>query len=69
LDPASESGWSYKTNLLLEASKLAEMEGKTDQKAELDKQRDIAQKRTNALSEANQKKKEEASKAATPAKG
>ena len=70
LDPASESGWSYKTNLLLEASKLAEMDGKTDQKAELDKQRDIAQKRTNALSEANQKKKqEEANKTATPAKG
>ena len=70
LDPASESGWSYKTNLLLEASKLAEMDGKMDQKAELDKQRDIAQKRTNALSEANQKKKqEEANKTATPAKG
>ena len=70
LDPASESGWSYKTNLLLEASKLAEMDGKMDQKAELDKQRDIAQKRTNALSEANQKKKqEEANKAAQPAKG
>jgi hypothetical protein len=70
LDPSSESGWSYKTNLLLEASKLAEMDGKTDQKAQLDKQRDIAQKRTNALSEANQKKKqEEANKSPTPAKG
>jgi hypothetical protein len=70
LDPNSESAWSYKTNLLLEASKLAEMDGKTDQKAELDKQRDVAQKRTNALSEANQKKKEEqeAKKAASPAK-
>ncbi len=70
LDPNSESGWSYKTNLLLEASKLAEMDGKMDQKAELDKQRDVAQKRTNALSEANQKKKEEeeAKKAASPAK-
>jgi len=69
LDPASESAWSYKTNLLLEASKLAEMDGKTDQKAELDKQRDIAQKRTNTLSEANQKKKqEEANKTPAPAK-
>ncbi|HAF25205.1 MAG TPA: hypothetical protein DCK93_20250 [Blastocatellia bacterium] len=69
--PNSESAWSYKTNLLLEASKLAEMDGKMDQKAELDKQRDLAQKRTNALSEANQKKKEEeeARKAAKPAKG
>lgn len=70
LDPNSESAWSYKTNLLLEAKKLAEMDGKTDQAAELDKQRDIAQKRTMVLSEANQKKKEaaEAKQAASPAK-
>jgi tetratricopeptide (TPR) repeat protein len=69
LDPNSEAAWSYKTNLLLEASKLAEMDGKMDQKAELDKQREVAQKRTQALSEANQKKKqEEAAKAASPAK-
>jgi len=71
LDPGSESAWSYKTNLLLEASKLAEMDKRMDQKAELDKQREVAQKRTNALSEANQKKKqeEEAKKTASPAKG
>jgi tetratricopeptide (TPR) repeat protein len=71
LDPNSESAWSYKTNLLLEAAKLAEMDGKMDQKAEFDKQREIAQKRTNALSEANQKKKEQeeqARQAASPAK-
>ncbi|HEX3280672.1 MAG TPA: hypothetical protein VHR36_05525 [Pyrinomonadaceae bacterium] len=70
LDPNSESAWSYKTNLLLEAKKLAEMDGKTDQAAELDKQRDVAQKRTMVLSEANQKKKEaeEAKQAASPAK-
>ena len=69
LDPASESAWSYKTNLLLEATKLAEMDGKADQKAELEKQRDTAQKRTNTLSEANQKKKqEEANKTSAPAK-
>jgi tetratricopeptide (TPR) repeat protein len=68
-DPNSESAWSYKTNLLLEAVKLAEMEGKMDQKAELDKQREVAQKRTMTLSEANQKRKEEeAKKAASPAK-
>lgn len=70
LDPNSESAWSYKTNLLIETSKLAEMDGKMDQKAQLDKQREEAQKRTTALSEANQKKKleEEARKAASPAK-
>ncbi len=70
LDPNSEAAWSYKTNLLLEAAKLAEMDGKTDQKKELDKQREAAQKRTNELAEANQKRKaeEEAKKAASPAK-
>jgi tetratricopeptide (TPR) repeat protein len=69
LDPNSEAAWSYKTNLLLEASKLAEMDGDLTRKAELDKQREIAQKRTNTLSEANQKKKEEeAAKAAAAAK-
>jgi tetratricopeptide (TPR) repeat protein len=70
LDANSESAWSYKTNLLLEAKKLAEMDGKTDQAAELDKQREVAQKRTMALSAANQKRKEEeeARQAASPAK-
>lgn len=70
-DPNSEAGWSYKTNLLLEAAKLAEMDGKTDQKAILDKQREEAQKRTNQLSEANKKKQaeEEAQKAASPPSG
>lgn len=67
-DPNSESAWSYKTNLLLEASKLAEMEGNTERKTELDKQREEAQKRTNQLSEANRKKlaEEEAKRAASP---
>ena len=67
-DPNSEPAWSYKTNLLIEASKLAEMDGKTDQKAELDKQREAAQKRTDQLSDANRKKQaeEDAKKAASP---
>jgi len=70
-DPNNESAWSYKTNLLIEASKLAEMDGKADQKAQFDKQREEAQKGTTELSQINQKKKEEeeAKKAAaTPAK-
>ena len=70
-DPNNESAWSYKTNLLIEASKLAEMDGKADEKAQFDKQREEAQKRTTELSQINQKKKEEeeAKKAAaTPAK-
>jgi hypothetical protein len=70
LDPNNESAWSYKTNLLIEASRLAEMDGKADQKAQLDKQREEAQKRTTELSQINQKKKEEeeAAKAAAAAK-
>jgi tetratricopeptide (TPR) repeat protein len=69
-DPNNESAWSYKTNLLLEASKLAEMDGKTDMKAEYQKQSEAALKRTTELSEANKKKKEEeeAKKSASPAK-
>lgn len=70
LDPNGEAAWSYKTNLLLEASKLAEMDGKMDVKTELDKQRQIAEQRTRVLSEEAQKRKdEEAKKAAEkPAK-
>jgi tetratricopeptide (TPR) repeat protein len=70
LDPNSESAWSFKTNLLIEATRLAEMEGKADQKAQLDKQRAVAQKRTEELGAANQKKKEEeAKKSASPPAG
>jgi len=69
-DLNNESAWSYKTNLLLEATKLAEMDNKPDQKAELKKQYDAAQKRTNELNAANQKKKEEeARQSASPPKG
>ena len=69
-DPNNESAWSYKTNLLLEASKLAEMDGKTDQKAQYTKDYQAALKRTTELSVANQKRKEEAEKAAaSPPKG
>jgi tetratricopeptide (TPR) repeat protein len=67
-DPNSESAWSYKTNLLSEAAKLAEMEGRTDRKAEFEKQREAAQRRTTQLSEANKKRQaeEDAKKAASP---
>jgi hypothetical protein len=58
-DPDNESAWSYKTNLLLEASKLAEMEGQAEQKAQYQKEYEAALKRTTELSVANQKRKEE----------
>src|SRR5215216_46682 len=69
-DPNNESAWSYKTNLLLEASKLAEMDGKPDQKAQYQKDYEAALKRTTELSVANQKRKEEEAKqSASPPKG
>jgi len=58
-DAGSEAAWSYKTNLLLEAAKLAEMAGQTEQKASYQKDYEAALKRTTELSAANQKKKEE----------
>jgi hypothetical protein len=69
-DPNNESAWSYKTNLLLEASKLAEMDGKADQKAALTKEYEAALKRTTELSAATQKRKEEEAKQSpAPPKG
>jgi tetratricopeptide (TPR) repeat protein len=70
-DPNNESAWSYKTNLLLEASKLAEMEGQTEQKAQYQKDYEAALKRTTELSAAAEKRKEEeaARQQASPPKG
>src|SRR5215204_3442740 len=69
-DPNNESAWSYKTNLLLEASKLAEMDGKPEQKAQYQKEYEAALKRTTELSAAAQKRKEEEAKqSASPPKG
>ncbi len=68
-DPNNESAWSYKTNLLLEASKLAEMDGQAEQKAQYQKEYEAALKRTTELSVANQKRKEEeARQSASPPK-
>jgi tetratricopeptide (TPR) repeat protein len=67
-DPNNESAWSYKTNLLLEASKLAEMDGNANAKADYQKQYEAALKQTTELNVANQKKKEEEA-ASSPPKG
>lgn len=58
LDPNSELAWTYKTNLLREQAKIAEMDGKPDEKEKLNKQADEAAKRMNELAEQNRKKKE-----------
>jgi len=64
-DPNSESAWSYKTNLLIERAKIADMNGDAAQKAELEKQAQVAGKRAAALAE-ERRKKEEAEAASSP---
>jgi tetratricopeptide (TPR) repeat protein len=63
-DPNNESAWSYKTNLLLENAKLAEMNGEADKKAAYQKQAETAGKRATALAEERRKKEEAAEQAA-----
>jgi tetratricopeptide (TPR) repeat protein len=58
LDPNNESAWSFKTNLLLERVKFAEMDGKADEKERFQKEADEAQKQTIKLSEENERRKE-----------
>jgi hypothetical protein len=65
-DPNNESAWSYKTNLLLEAAKHAEMNGDATKKAEYERQSQIAGKKAGALAD-ERRKKEEAAEAAAAA--
>jgi hypothetical protein len=67
-DPNNESAWSYKTNLLIEQAKFADMNGDATQKAELEKQAQVAGKRAAALAEERRKKEEAAEAASTPAR-
>ena len=50
LTPESEPAWSYKTNIILELAKLAEMSGDAQQKSELHRQYEEALKETTRLS-------------------
>lgn len=56
LAPENESGWSYKTNILLELEKQAEMSGDLQRKAELHRQYEEALKETTRLSNRPQAK-------------
>jgi tetratricopeptide (TPR) repeat protein len=71
LDPNNESAWSFKTNLLLERVKFAEMDGNASEKERIQKEADDAQKQTIKLSEENERKKEaeEAKKGQKPPTG
>ena len=58
LVPDDESAWSYKTNLILELSKLAEMTGDVRQKASLVAQYKDALAKTTKFAELKQKKED-----------
>ncbi len=59
LDPESDSAWSYKANMLIQQMRIAEMEGKNDQKEAFKKQADEAKASFTKLSEIKRQKKEE----------
>ena len=54
LTPENEAAWSYKTNILLELSKLAEMAGDVQQKTEFLRQYEEALKETTRMSSNSQ---------------
>lgn len=58
-DPNSDSAWSYKTSLLVQKMRVAEMEGNTAEKDSYKKQADEAKERFTVLAEAKRKKEEE----------
>ena len=66
MDPNSESAWSYKTNLLSEAAKIAKMNGEADKAAQYEKQANVAQQRAGALADERRKREEAAEAAQSP---
>lgn len=68
LNPSNPNAWSYKTNLLREMAKMAQMEGKADEKTRLDKEADDAEAQQKKLNEeaAQRKAAEEAKASPTP---
>lgn len=62
-DPNSESAWSYKTNLLIEAAKIAKMNNDANAAAQYERQAETAQKRASQLAD-ERRKREEAAEAA-----
>jgi tetratricopeptide (TPR) repeat protein len=62
-DPNSESAWSYKTNLLIEAAKIAKMNNDANGASQYERQAETAQKRASQLAD-ERRKREEAAEAA-----
>ena len=63
-DPNNENAWSYKTNLLVEAAKIATMNGEADKSSQYEKQAEVARKRDAELVEAARKRQEALDQAA-----
>lgn len=55
----SDSTWSYKANLLVQKMRVAEMEGKPDEKEALKKEAEIAKEKFTVLSAEKKKKQDE----------
>lgn len=58
-DQNSDSAWSYRTNMLIQKMRIAEMEGNTAEKDSYKKQADDAKAKFTVLAEAKRKKEEE----------
>lgn len=64
-DSNSESAWSYKTNLLIEAAKIAKMNNDANAATQYEQKAKTAQKRATQLAD-ERRKKEEAAAAVSP---
>lgn len=58
-DPNSDSAWSYRTSMLVQKMRVAEMDGNTADKDTYKKQADEAKEKFTVLAEAKRKKEEE----------
>lgn len=67
LNPNNPNAWSYKTNLLREMAKMAQMDGKADEKDKLDDEADKAEETQKRLNEEAAQKKAAADAAKSPA--
>ena len=69
LNPSDPNAWTYRTNLLREKAKLAEMEGKADDKKRLEEEAtkaEATQRKLNEEAEAKKAAEAEAKKSPTP---
>ena len=58
LDPNSDSAWSYKANMLIQQMRIAEMEGKNDQKENYKAQAEVAKNKFTELANIKKEKQE-----------